>query len=82
VAGFPAHAPRYVIVVMVDEPKGQKFSQGYATGGWVAAPAVGRFISRAAVLLNVPPVNEKSPKISRLLSVDLPHLDAEIRNAS
>jgi cell division protein FtsI (penicillin-binding protein 3) len=82
VAGFPAHDPRYVIVVMVDEPKGQEFSYGYSTGGWVAAPAVGRFINRAAVLLNVPPVNEKSPEIRRLLSVDLPQLDAEVRNAS
>ena len=25
---------------MVDEPKGNKDSFGYATGGWVAAPAV------------------------------------------
>ena len=82
VAGFPAHDPRYVVVVMVDEPKPQKFSGGYATGGWVAAPAVGRFISRAAVLLDVPPVNEKLPEIRRLLKVDLPQLDAEVRNAS
>ena len=32
--------PRYVILVMLDEPKGTKETQGYATGGWVAAPAV------------------------------------------
>ena len=82
VAAFPAHAPRYVVVVMIDEPKPQKFNYGYTTGGWVAAPAVGNFISRAAVLLNVPPVNEKKPEIRRLLEVDLPQLDAEVQNAS
>lgn len=82
VAGFPAHDPRYVVVVMVDEPKPQKFSHGYATGGWVAAPAVGRFINRAAFLLDVAPANEKSPEIRRLLKVELPQLDAEVRNAS
>ena len=57
-AAFPAHDPQYVVVAMVDEPKGQKFSQYYATGGWVAAPAVGGFIRRAAPLLNVAPVDE------------------------
>lgn len=82
VAGFPAHDPRFVVVVMVDEPKPQKFSYGYATGGWVAAPAVSAFISRAAVLLNVTPSDEKSPEIRRLLEVNLPQLDAEVTNAS
>ena len=82
VAAFPSHDPRYVVVVMVDAPKGQKFSHGYSTGGWVAAPAVRRFITRAAPLLNVAPVDENSPEIRQLLSVDLPQLDLEVRNAS
>ena len=82
VAGFPAHDPRYVVVVMVDAPKPQKFNYGYITGGWVAAPAVSTFITRAAVLLNVSPSNEKSPEIRRLLEVNLPQLDAEVTNAS
>ena len=67
---------------MVDEPKGQKFSQYYATGGWVAAPAVGGFIRRAAPLLNVAPVDETSPKIRPFLEVNSPQLDAEVQNAS
>jgi cell division protein FtsI (penicillin-binding protein 3) len=82
VAAFPSHAPRYVVVVAVDEPKGQKFSFGYSTGGWVAAPAVRRFVNRAAPLLNVAPVDEKSPEIRQLLAVELPQLDAEKRHAS
>ena len=81
-AAFPAHDPQYVIVAMVDEPKGQKFSQYYATGGWVAAPAVGGFIRRAAPLLNVAPVDETSPKIRPFLEVNSPQLDAEVQNAS
>ncbi|MBX6321630.1 MAG: penicillin-binding protein 2, partial [Rhodospirillaceae bacterium] len=44
VGAFPMTAPRYVILVMVDEPKPNKSSYGYATGGWVAAPAVGRIV--------------------------------------
>ena len=81
-AAFPAHDPKYVVVAMVDEPKGQKFSHYYATGGWVAAPAVGGFIRRAAPLLNVAPVDEDSPKIRPFLEVNSPQLDAEVQNAS
>ncbi|MGU9961730.1 MAG: peptidoglycan D,D-transpeptidase FtsI family protein [Candidatus Puniceispirillales bacterium WSBS_2018_MAG_OTU23] len=82
VASFPSHDPRYIVVVMVDAPKGQKFSYGYSTGGWVAAPAVRRFIVRAAPLLNVPPSDENSPEIRQLLAVDLPQLNAEKQNVS
>lgn len=56
VSAFPIHAPRYVLLVMVDEPKGRKDTFGYATGGWVAAPAVKRIIDRAAPILAMPPL--------------------------
>ena len=70
VATFPSHDPRYVLVVMVDEPKGQKQSYGYATGGWVAAPAAGRIVSHAAPLLGIHPVDEKAPEIRQKLRLD------------
>ena len=41
---------------MIDEPKGQKQSYGYATGGWVAAPVVGRVVERMAPLVGVRPL--------------------------
>ncbi|WP_420405968.1 peptidoglycan D,D-transpeptidase FtsI family protein [Nisaea sp.] len=69
---FPLNAPRYVVLAMVDEPKGNKSSFGYATGGWVAAPAVKRVIERAAPLLNVAPVDEDAPEIRRALMVKIP----------
>lgn len=72
VAAFPIHDPRYVVLIMVDEPKGQKFSHGYATGGWVAAPAVKRIIARAAPLLGIHPIDEKAPEISRVLAIQSP----------
>lgn len=52
---FPMDAPRYAIFVMVDEPVGNKKSYGYATAGWVAAPAVGRIVAAMAPLLGVKP---------------------------
>ena len=69
-ATFPVHDPRYVLVVMVDEPKGQKHSGGYATGGWVAAPAARHIIENAAPLLGIHPVDEKAPEIRRKLRLD------------
>lgn len=52
---FPVDAPRYAILVMVDEPHGTKKTYGYATGGWVSAPVVGRVVQRMAPLLGMQP---------------------------
>lgn len=56
VGAFPINAPRYVVLMLVDEPKGTARTYNYATGGWVAAPAVGRVAARIAPLLGVEPV--------------------------
>lgn len=52
---FPMSQPRYAVFIMVDEPKGTQESFGYATGGWVAAPAVGRVITGMTSILGIPP---------------------------
>jgi cell division protein FtsI (penicillin-binding protein 3) len=63
---FPANDPKYIVFVMVDEPHGNKKSYGFATAGWVAAPAVGRVISSMAPLLNLKPLTGQ-PEISEPL---------------
>jgi cell division protein FtsI (penicillin-binding protein 3) len=52
---FPMDDPRYVVFAMVDEPKGNKKTYGYATGGWVAAPVVRRVVERMAPLVGIMP---------------------------
>lgn len=52
---FPMTRPRYLIYVMIDEPKGIKETYGFATGGWVAAPVVKAVVERMAPLLGLPP---------------------------
>lgn len=52
---FPTHDPRYVVYVMIDEPRGTKKTFGFATGGWVAAPVVGNVVSRMGPLLGIQP---------------------------
>ena len=54
---FPMEKPKYVILVSVDEPKGQKDSYGFATGGWTAAPVVSKVIAQSAPLLGLKPQN-------------------------
>ncbi len=55
---FPSEDPKYAILVMLDEPKGNKQTYGYATGGWVAAPVVANIVSRMAPLYGIQPVYE------------------------
>ncbi len=69
---FPMTRPRYVVSVTVDEPKGRKESFGFATGGWVAAPAVSEIISRSAFMLGVDPVDETVPAITEGLHIEIP----------
>ncbi|MDF2097223.1 peptidoglycan D,D-transpeptidase FtsI family protein [Aquibaculum arenosum] len=52
---FPIDDPRYVVFFMVDEPKPTERTYGFATAGWVAAPGVGRVISRLGPMLGMPP---------------------------
>lgn len=57
---FPADAPRYAVLSVLDEPKGDSRTYGFRTGGWTAAPVVSRIIAQAGPLLGVPP---KSPAV-------------------
>ena len=58
VGAFPMNDPRYAILIIVDEPKPNEHSHGYATGGWVAAPAVHKIVERVAPLVGLPRVLE------------------------
>ena len=64
VAAFPMDRPKYVILAMLDEPKGTQRTHGHATGGWVAAPIVAKVVKRMAPLLGLIPSQrvEKSPE--------------------
>lgn len=63
VGAFPMNDPRYVVLVVIDEPKGIKSSFGFATGGWVAAPAVKSIVGRIAALTGMLPqdVSDEEP---------------------
>ena len=62
VGAFPIDDPRYILLVMVDEPKGNARTFNYATGGWVAAPAVGHVVQSMAPLLGMSPDRQAAGK--------------------
>ncbi|MEK9677568.1 MAG: penicillin-binding protein 2 [Rhodospirillaceae bacterium] len=64
VAAFPVSDPRYVVLALVDEPKGNKKTFGYATGGWVAAPVIQKVVRRMVPLVGLEPsvADEVMPK--------------------
>ena len=71
VAAFPMNDPRYVVFALLDEPKGNESTQGFATAGWTAAPVVSRVISRIGPLLGVDPVDAVSRTAQQALFISL-----------
>ena len=59
--------PRYVIVVMLDEPKATPETFGFTTAGWNVAPVVGRTVSRIAPMLGIAPDLNREPNMSEVL---------------
>ncbi len=64
---FPMDDPRYVVVVMLDEPKGTAETYGFRTAGWNAAPVFGKTISRIAPMLGVAPRMDREPDMGQVL---------------
>ena len=53
---FPAEDPHYVILVMIDEPRGIEETHGFRTAGWNAVPVTGRILTRVGPMLDIPPM--------------------------
>jgi cell division protein FtsI (penicillin-binding protein 3) len=68
---FPSAEPRYLVLAMLDEPKGTAKTHGYATAGWNAAPTAGHIIARIAPLLGIPPADKDENTGSPALLVSL-----------
>ncbi len=56
---FPTDAPRYALVVMLDEPVETTGSKPRRTAGWTAVPVAAEMITRIAPLLGLPPEYDK-----------------------
>ena len=65
-AVLPADQPRYLVLIMIDEPQGLPETNGFATSGWNAVPVGGAVITRIAPLLGLEPRFEL-PKSDQLI---------------
>lgn len=63
-AAFPMDRPRYVVIAMLDEPKGTLASSFQRTAAWNAAPIVGRLVPRIGPLIGVRPDDTRDVDIS------------------
>jgi cell division protein FtsI (penicillin-binding protein 3) len=68
---FPMNAPRYAVYMMLDEPHATKATYGYATAGWVSAPAAGRVVARIGPMLGLLPETENIAAINAQLAQPL-----------
>ncbi|WP_030539654.1 penicillin-binding protein 2 [Sphingobium sp. DC-2] len=66
-AAFPMDNPRYVVLTMMDEPKGNAQTFGLRTAAWTAAPVVKRVIERTGPMLGVLPDERRDVDISDLM---------------
>jgi cell division protein FtsI (penicillin-binding protein 3) len=65
-AAFPLDAPRYVVVIVIDEPKRTAASSFQRTAAFNAAPVVGRLVPRIGPMLGVLPNERRDVDISDL----------------
>jgi len=65
-AAFPMDRPRYVVIAMLDEPRGTLASSYQRTAAWNAAPIVGRLVPRIGPLIGVRPDDTRDVDITDL----------------
>jgi cell division protein FtsI (penicillin-binding protein 3) len=54
-AVLPADQPRYLLLIMLDEPHATPETHGFTTSGWNAVPTGGAVVTRIAPLLGIQP---------------------------
>ncbi|MEO6198334.1 MAG: penicillin-binding transpeptidase domain-containing protein, partial [Sphingomicrobium sp.] len=64
---FPIDEPRYVMVMMLDEPQATAETYGFRYAGWNVAPAFSRTVSRIAPMLGVHPDRNREPNMQEVL---------------
>ncbi|CAM3106993.1 Peptidoglycan synthase FtsI [Sphingomonas antarctica] len=66
-AAFPMDAPKYVVLTMLDSPKGSAESYGVRTAAYTSAPVAGKVIARIGPMLGIRPDNGRDIDTSDLL---------------
>ncbi|MFO1089163.1 MAG: penicillin-binding protein 2 [Hyphomicrobiales bacterium] len=55
IGAFPMDHPRYVVLIMLDEPQPLPETYGFATAGWNAVPTASKVLARLAAIFDLEP---------------------------
>jgi cell division protein FtsI (penicillin-binding protein 3) len=67
-AVLPADQPRYLVLIMLDEPHATPETHGFKTSGWNAVPTGGAVVARIAPLLGIQPRLDLPPADQLILA--------------
>jgi cell division protein FtsI (penicillin-binding protein 3) len=65
---MPADHPRYLLLIMLDEPKATPETHGFTTSGWNAVPVGAKVVARIAPLLGIEPRMDLPPADQLILA--------------
>jgi cell division protein FtsI (penicillin-binding protein 3) len=65
---MPADKPRYLLLIMLDEPQATAETHGFTTSGWNAVPTAGKVIARIAPILGLEPRFDLPPADKLILA--------------
>ena len=65
IGAFPLDKPKYIMFLLLDEPKPTENTYNYATAGWNVAPTFSKIVGRIAPMLDIKPSS-----IERLYNYD------------
>lgn len=66
-AAFPMENPKYIVLTMLDEPKGNAETFGLRTAAWTAAPITKKVVERIGPMLGIYPDLNRDVDISELM---------------
>jgi cell division protein FtsI (penicillin-binding protein 3) len=65
---LPADQPRFVMLIMLDDPQAIPETHGFTTSGWNAVPVGGAVVARIAPLLGIEPRLDLPPADQLILA--------------
>jgi cell division protein FtsI (penicillin-binding protein 3) len=65
---LPADQPRFVLLIMLDDPQAIPETHGFTTSGWNAVPVGGAVVARIAPLLGIEPRLDLPPADQLILA--------------